>query len=87
MKNLTRNGIDVEEKAAKWFSDLLWNAFPADSEAQVAMKAAKALEVSEKQVRNWLRHSNSPAWKFVFKALIAEGVEIVAQKIEGNDDD
>ena len=43
-----------------WFRDLLWVAFPARSERDLAAMAAPVLGVAERSVRNWLGCRNDP---------------------------
>ncbi|MGC9449773.1 hypothetical protein [Cereibacter johrii] len=64
-KNLAQS--DVHARASrKRFAGLLWRAFPASSERDLAAKAAPVLGVSERQVRNWLQCENDAALRHVF---------------------
>ena len=42
-------------RVRRWFADRLRIAFPADSDRELARKAARVLDVSERQVMNWLQ--------------------------------
>ena len=66
------------------FAALLWRAFPSPSENEVALKAARVLDVSDRQVRNWLRCEHSAAWHYVAAVMAVAGAEIVFSKIEGH---
>lgn len=87
MKNLAETACVAKAPdgsgSGQWFAGLLWRAFPAHSENEVAEKAGRALGVSARQVKNWLRCENSPAWKYVSGVLLICGAEIVFQRIEG----
>ena len=61
----------------RWFRDLLWRAFPARSERDLAAKAAPILDVSERQVRNWLREEHDPGLTVVLKVMAIAGAEVV----------
>ncbi len=82
MKNPAGFSPDARS-SGRWFANLLWRAFPAPSEHELAEKAARALDVSPRQVKNWLRCEHSPAWKYVSAVLLISGAEIVFGRIEG----
>lgn len=75
-KNLAGNFGDHERASRRWFAGLLWRAFPAASENELAGRAAKVLNVSERQVRNWLRGENDASLKYVTAVALIAGVEI-----------
>lgn len=77
VKNLAGSGLDHADASRRWFAALLWRAFPGRSENDVAAKAARALDVSPRQVRNWLRGENSAALHYVTAVMLIAGVEIV----------
>jgi len=60
-----------------WFRDMLWRAFPADSDAARAEKAARVLDVSDRQVRNWLRCEHDPKLRYVMAVIAIAGAEVV----------
>jgi hypothetical protein len=66
----------------RFFADLLWRAFPADSEQALAARAAPVLGVSERQVRNWLRQEHDAKLTQVLAVLAVAGVELVAARVE-----
>jgi hypothetical protein len=72
-------------KSRRWFCDLLWRAFPSQSENDLANKAAPVLGVSARQVRNWLREENDASLKYVAAVLAVAGAEIVFKQIEGRE--
>jgi hypothetical protein len=74
---------DTTDAARRWFRDLLWRAFPARSENELALRAAAALGVSERQVRNWLRLEHDAGVRYVFAVLTIAGAEVVFRKMEG----
>ena len=68
---------DRETAYRMWFRDLLWKAFPSSSENELAYKASRVLDVSERQVRNWLRLEHDPKLKYIMPLLPIAGVEWV----------
>lgn len=84
LKNLAQNKVDQEGTASRrFFAAMLWRAFPGPSENAVAKKAHRALGVSERQVKNWLRCENSAPVNAVLSVLAIAGAEIVFKHIEG----
>lgn len=76
---------DVGHAARKWFAALLWRAFPGcRSENEIAERAARVLDVSDRQVRNWLRCENDAGVRYVFAVLTIAGAQIVFRK-EGDE--
>ena len=67
----------------RWFRDLLWAAFPARSERDLAAQAAPVLDCSERQIVNYLREMHDPGLTITLKVLAIAGVELVASVIEG----
>lgn len=87
MKNPAQNarGVNSGDAVAasrRWFAALLWRAFPSPSERELAEKAARVLEVSPRQVRNWLRCEHSAAWHYVAAVMAIAGVELVFRGVE-----
>lgn len=82
MKNLA-NSATNPKAARRWFREMLWRAFPSASENDLARKAADVLEVSPRQVRNWLREENDASLRYVIAVLTIAGGEIIFAKIEG----
>ena len=82
MKNLSENAGCQVSTARRAFAALLWRAFPSPSENEVANKAARVLDVTPRQVRNWLRCENSAAFHYVAAVMAVAGAEIVFQKVE-----
>ncbi|WP_443069334.1 hypothetical protein [Sulfitobacter sp. EhC04] len=83
LKNLARTGRDQAEASRKWFAALLWRAFPTHSEADLALRAARVLDVSPRQVTNWLRCNNDASLRYVMAVMAIAGAEVVFDKIEG----
>lgn len=77
VQNPSRNQIDTETAYRMWFRDLLWRAFPANSDSARAERAAKVLDVSERQVRNWLRCEHDPKLRYVMAVIAIAGAEVV----------
>lgn len=67
----------------RWFSGLLWRAFPAPSAAALARRAAPVLGVSERQVRNWLAEDHNAALRHVTAVMLIARAEVVFRQIEG----
>lgn len=82
MKDLSFSDVDHTDGARLFFRNLLWRAFPGPSEAAVAEKAARVLDVTPRQVRNWLRCENSAAWHYVSAVLLVAGAEIVFDRMK-----
>lgn len=77
MKSFANSNSDRSAGYRIWFRDLLWKAFPADSDADRAIKAAHVLDVSERQVRNWLRCEHDPKLRYVMAVIAIAGAEVV----------
>jgi len=77
------NSSDFSGQPRSWFCGLLWRAFPSNSENELANKAARVLDVTPRQVRNWLRQENDASLKHVAAVLAVAGAEIVFKRIEG----
>ena len=69
--------------ARRWFAALLWRAFPGDSEREVARQAAPVLDVSERQVINWLRCENDAAVSYTTAVMFLVGVEMIVDSGRG----
>jgi hypothetical protein len=86
-----RNCISAEEIERRWFADLLWTAFPeARSENELADLVAEVLTtdrrpVHAKTVKNWLRGSNAPHFRYVLPVIGLAGAESVFAIIEGTE--
>lgn len=80
-----KNPADTVNPSAsrRWFRNLLWRAFPSQSENDLAHKAADALDVSPRQVKNWLREEHDASLRYVTAVLAIAGAEIIFGKIEG----
>lgn len=81
LKNLASNQ-DHAAASRRWFSQLLWRAFPSRSERELATRAALVLGVSPRQVTNWLREENDASLRYVTAVLAIAGAELVFGKIE-----
>ncbi|MFV0386527.1 hypothetical protein [Paracoccus sp. (in: a-proteobacteria)] len=81
MKNLAHSSDPG--LARKWFRVLLWRAFPAVSERELSVRAAVVLDVSPRQVINWLREENDASLRYVAAVMAIAGAEIVFKGIEG----
>lgn len=84
MKNLSHNGGDQVKASRKWFASMLWRAFPARSEREVSLKAALVLDVTPRQVQNWLRCNNDAGLTHVLAVMAIAGAEVVLGKVEGD---
>lgn len=74
-KNPARIAGDHQSKSRKWFVELLWRAFPSVSENELAAKAARSLDCSPRQVRNWLRCEHDASLQYVTAVMLLAGVE------------
>lgn len=77
MKNLAENSSDHISASRRAFVAMLWRAFPSPSEHELAQKAARVLDVSPRQVQNWLRCENSAAWHHVSAVMMIAGAEVM----------
>lgn len=75
-KNLAENACDHEKASRRWFAAMLWRAFPSPSEHDLSVKAARVLDVSPRQVKNWLRCQNDASLKYVTAVALIAGVEL-----------
>ncbi|MBZ4690927.1 hypothetical protein C5F48_20300 [Cereibacter changlensis JA139] len=82
MKNPARNN-EHARASRRWFSNMLWRAFPSTSERELSHKAARALDVSPRQVVNWLREEHDASLRYVTAVLAIAGAEVVFKHIEG----
>jgi hypothetical protein len=83
MKNLAESAGDSISSSRKAFAGLLWRAFPSPSEHELAVKAGKVLNVSPRQVKNWLRCDNSAAVHYFFAVAAIAGAEVVFREHAG----
>lgn len=77
------NFVNHAATSRQWFRDLLWAAFPARSECDLAKQAAPVLGVSARQVRNWLREENDASLRHVTAVLAVAGAELTFTNIKG----
>lgn len=78
MRKNPSGNADHAAASRRWFRDLLWKAFsPAQSENEVAEKAARVLDVTPRQVRNWLRCENDASLRYVTAVLMIAGAESI----------
>ncbi|MEM9211804.1 MAG: hypothetical protein AAGA63_09980 [Pseudomonadota bacterium] len=82
MKNLSNSGVDHVTASRRWFASMLWRAFPSTSEHELSQKAATALDVSPRQVTNWLRCNNDASLSYVLAVIAIAGAEVVFEKME-----
>lgn len=75
-KNLARIEGDNISSARRAFAALLWQAFPSPSEHDLSLKAARVIDVSPRQVTNWLRCQNSAAVHYFFAVAVIAGAEV-----------
>ncbi|WP_371416260.1 hypothetical protein [Rubellimicrobium sp. CFH 75288] len=67
-----------ETAARRWFRGLLWQAFPAaQTDHDLARRAAATLEVSESRVRGWLRCEHDAKLREVLRVLALAGASVV----------
>lgn len=78
---LPRRADDHKSASRRWFAALLWRAFPSPSEGDLADKAARVLDVSPRQVRNWLRCENDAGVSYVTAVMAIAGAEVVFGRI------
>lgn len=77
VKNLAENvNGDHASASRRWFRALLWRAFPASSENELTHTATRALDVSPRQVKNWLRCENDASLRYVTAVAMIAGVEL-----------
>ena len=67
----------------KWFATLLRRAFPGASNREIAEMAAPVLDVSERQIANWLKCENDAALSYVTAVMVLAGVELALEPIRG----
>lgn len=82
MKN-PANSTDHATASRRWFAAMLWRAFPSPSEGDLALKAARVLDVSPRQVRNWLRCEHDASLRYVTAVMAIAGAEVVFGLVEG----
>ena len=72
-----------KSRSRKWFAALLRRAFPGASNREVAEMAAPVLNVSERQIVNWLKCENDAALSYVTAVMVLAGVELALEPIRG----
>lgn len=77
MKITAHSTGDRVSASRKLFATLLWKAFPSPSEHDLSLKAARALDVSPRQVKNWLRCEHSAAHHYFLAVAAIAGAELV----------
>ena len=82
MKNLAVSE-DHASASRRWFRNMLFRAFPSPSEHDLANKAARVLDVSPRQVKNWLREENDASLRYVTAVMMLAGAEAVFDRIGG----
>lgn len=83
MKFLSRNAGPSREARRRWFAGLLWSAFPGDSAAEKARRAAPVLGLTPRQVENLLKGEHDAKLGTVLAVLAICGAERVFDIIEG----
>lgn len=82
VKNLAENFSDHSRASRQWFAALLWRAFPAASENELIHRAAPVLDVSPRQVKNWLRCENDASLRYVTAVMLIAGGEALFRMVE-----
>jgi len=82
-KDLSKSAPDTEV-ARSWFANLLWVAFPSESETELCRKAGLALGCSPRQVKNWLNCANDAPVRAVTSAIVIAGAEVAFRVYEGD---
>ncbi len=77
VKNPAQTANETKKTARCVFARMLWTAFPASSERDLARRASAVLDVSERQVINWLRCDHDASVSVVFAVMAIAGAEIV----------
>lgn len=83
MKNPAYSADDHATTSRRWFAAMLWRAFPSPSERDLSLKAARALDVSPRQVINWLRCDHDASLRYVTAVMAIAGAEVVFGLVEG----
>jgi hypothetical protein len=78
-----RRGQDHAATSRRWFAAMLWRAFPAASERDLSLKAARVLDVSPRQVIHWLRCEHDASLRYVTAVMAIAGAEVVFGLVEG----
>lgn len=78
-KNPARSADHVT-MSRRWFAALLWRAFPSPSERDLSHKAARVLDVSPRQVVNWLRCDHDAGLSYVLAVMAIAGAEVIFDK-------
>lgn len=87
LKYLAKSNPDFRRAAREMDRDAIWLAFGASTQSETAAKAARAMDVSERTIINWMQCQNDmPSWALrIVKAYLA-ALERAAQRIEGRDE-
>ena len=82
VKSLSNYNLSDAHGLRRWFSEMLWRAFPSASANELSLKAAQALDVTPRQVMNWLKCENDPKLRYVMAVITLAGAEIVFDRME-----
>ena len=87
LKYLAKSNPSFRKAARKRDSEAIWLAFGASTQSETAAKAARAMDVSERTIINWMQCQNDmPSWALrIVKAYLA-ALERTARRIEGRDE-
>lgn len=83
MKNPAKTHQHGAPVQRQWVCNMLWAAFPSASENILSEKAARALDCSERQVRNWLRCEHDAGAKIIAGLVVLIGFEAAASCFYG----
>ncbi len=73
-KSFTMNRVEARDISRRRFAGAIQEAFPGHSDAEVARRAAPVLGRSERQIKNWLDCTSSPAIEDVYTVCAILGV-------------
>lgn len=83
MKFLSRNAGPSQIARRRWFAGLLWQAFPGDTAAEKARRAAPVLDLTPRQVENLLKGEHDAKLGTVLTVLAITGAERVFDIVQG----
>lgn len=87
MKFPSQNGggrVGVSQEARRrWFAALLWSAFPGDSMAERARRAAPVLGLTQRQIENLMKGEHDAKLGTVLTVLAICGAERVFDILQG----
>lgn len=84
MKILSHNFAADQIKRRKWFSSMMWRAFPGASVREKALRAAPVLSLTPRQCENLMNGEHDAKLGTILAVLAIAGAENIFEIVGGN---